>query len=46
MSHFFDNGPGFRDMRGLGKMGFSGRLPEFFANISKTIQPMDKTGLI
>ena len=37
---FFDNGPGFRDMRGLRKMGIFGRLQELFANISKTIQPI------
>ena len=37
---FFDNGPGFRDIRVLRKMVFSGRLQEFFTNISKTIQPI------
>ena len=26
---FFDNGPGFRDIRVLSKMVFSGRLQEF-----------------
>ena len=37
---FFDNGPGFRNMRGFRKMGFLGRFQEFFANISETIQPI------
>jgi len=30
---FFDNGPGFRDMRGLRRMGCLGRLQEFFLQI-------------
>jgi len=44
---FFDNGPGFRDMRGIRKMGFLGRLQEFFCKYFKNYPTdFDKTGLI
>ena len=44
---FCDNGPGFRDMRVLRKMGFSDKLQEFFYKYFKNYPTdFDETRLI